>query len=116
MVNKKALGIIIGFAVIMLTTLFVSCSTFPTVQASGNNISYTIIGYVGLKYASYEEAFNEARKKYPAADGVVLVVGRATDNLITTQMAMGYYAVKFKEPDPNAAAPAPEKKKFLGIF
>jgi hypothetical protein len=107
---KKNVGIITGFAVVMLMTLFVSCSTFPTIQASGNGVSYTVLGYVGASFETYDKAFVTAKGLYPEADGVVQVKGRASNALIPMDIIMGYYAVKFKE---SETAP---RKKFLGIF
>jgi hypothetical protein len=110
MANKKNSFIIIGFVVVMLMTLFVSCSTFPTAPFSTKGFSCSVLGYVGDSFGSYNEAFTVAREKYPNADAVIVIQGTADDNLIPVKKLLGYYAVKFVE---SEAAP---RKKFLGIF
>ncbi|GHV73492.1 hypothetical protein AGMMS49940_07940 [Spirochaetia bacterium] len=70
------------------------CSTFATVSASGG-AEYEILGYLGDGYASHSAAFEAAKQQYPEAQAVVIVTGKADNNLIPQKLVYGYYAVKF---------------------
>jgi hypothetical protein len=82
--------------------------------SAGSSVTYTLLGYVGNSFDSYDDAFAAAKRTYPSADAVVVIKGKADDklngHLFKARILLGYYAVKFKETE------IPPRKKFLGIF
>ena len=110
MVKRKSV-LIAALVVVMSAALFAGCSTFPTIEAKASiDANYSIIGYVGESFSSYNEAFAAAREAYPEAQGVIQIKGRANNSLIPKSLLMGFYAVKFEMTEKEP------RKKFLGIF
>ncbi|MDR2658758.1 MAG: hypothetical protein LBC27_02045 [Spirochaetaceae bacterium] len=104
-------------AALTFSMAFAGCSTFPTLAViPGVSYSYTILGYVGDSFNSYEEAFAAAKLAYPTADAVVAIKGTADDydltkmHLFSKPIILGYYAVNFKEKEIEP------RKKIFGIF
>jgi hypothetical protein len=112
--TKKINGIFIGFVIVMVATLFASCSSFPTMSVKSLEVSYDVLGYVGNTFSTYDEAFTAAKAKYPQADAVVRAKAKMDDKslaefkLFSRTGFVGYYAVKFNQAEP--------REKFLGIF
>ncbi|GHV77531.1 hypothetical protein AGMMS49942_23520 [Spirochaetia bacterium] len=95
-------------ALVLAFGMVTGCSTFATVPASGG-AEYEILGYLGSSYGSHDEAFTAAKQQYPEAQGVVIVTGKADNNLIPQKLVYGFYAIKFVK---GAAA----KKGLFGLF
>jgi hypothetical protein len=107
MVTKKSLVAL--FAVIALgvsAALFAGCATYPTQSlVRTKDLTYTVLGYVGREFSSYEEAVLAAQKKYSNADAVIAITKVGTNILVHdmkfalipwTQL-LGLYAIKFEE-------------------
>jgi hypothetical protein len=82
------------------------CTTYPTQSlVKTKDLTYTVLGYVGRDFASYEEAVLAAQKKYANADAVVAITGTGTNilvqdmkfALIPWSQLLGLSAVKFEE-------------------
>jgi hypothetical protein len=107
--KTRKFGLIMGLTIVMLAALFAGCSSFPTSQLPATTMGYTVLGYVGPAFASYDAAFTAAKAAYSDADAVIAVKAIADDQYISQKLILGYYAVKFTEATPAS-------KKFLGIF
>ena len=95
--NKKYHGLIVGLIIVMLATLFASCSTFPTAEMNRMTLSYEVLGFVGSigSFSSYDAALTAAKEKFPNADGVITVSAKADNKLFSAKKDLGYYAIKF---------------------
>ena len=106
MANKKFLGLLVGAAIVVSMALFASCATYPTQSlVKTKDLTYSVIGYVGMKFSNYEEAIVAAKKQYSHADAVIAVTKVGTNILVNDMefalipwsQLLGIYAVKFEE-------------------
>lgn len=104
--KKRFFGLLVLVSIVVPATLFVSCATYPTQSlVRTKDLTYTIVGYVGRDFSSYEEAVIAAQKKYPNSDAIMAVTATGTNILVHdmklalipwTQL-LGLYAIKFEE-------------------